>query len=818
MASSDEIENQKELNSLLERKNQLEESSKENTKKITSLLGSQAKALKSEVDDTEKIKQADDDILSSEKKQVETLKEKKGIIGTLKNMLSEMLKDTIDQTSKIYGNAGFQLKSINSLLGETLQINSELYKMTARLGVNNANNFNKVREAFTSATEGIGESLEQAKETVSSLINEGYIGNFNEATKTISMFARATGTSRTELASTFSELNKSMRMSESSISSVYASMVKIQQVNGLTQKGMNAVSASIKTMATNMKAFGSTEGNVKTMAVGMTRLASEMEKVGLSAQKAAEMVERLTDPDKIEENIGLYAQLGMSVSDALSGNFDDSQMNAGLAEFGSRIKEMGPIAGKEFAKAFGVSYKDAVKMADMQAIGQELVPEKDSFEVLKESLEATQDSTEKLAVAMNKIVGMLFGMGPVFLGVVAVVKNGLGKFFGSIKKAINDVKNSFKEALTPPAQKANNIVDGLIFDPKKIIKLSKHKAGTKKELDRLGKEMLKELEGKSGEAAQVILKKYEKNLRELRKRYEDGKKEIINTNGGATEKKGIFGRIKGAVTGARERVVGGFKASVARNGGGFKGGVKTVVKGGAKAVVKGGAGILGGAAKFLGPISMVLGLLAPLLTDVIKNNKEFMDKINKVIGKFKEKLQPVIEKLMKALEPIVEMMLDLIEPLTDVIMVIVDIFIDTFMPILKTIIQAIGPVLKLIGTMLKLLAPIIKLLSYPLMLIAKAIGPIASLLDWVLTKLLGAFSWLFGSKKEEQETTEANTNALNANTEATKEQEREHVRTTADGRVVATTAKINDNSATITQNDVSNDEACKSKSCSKSNK
>ena len=53
-----------------------------------------------------------------------------------------------------------------------------------------------------------------------------------------------------------------------------------------------------------------------------TKLVSSLEKVGISAQQATQWIERLTDPDNIEKNIGLYAQLGISISDALSGNID----------------------------------------------------------------------------------------------------------------------------------------------------------------------------------------------------------------------------------------------------------------------------------------------------------------------------------------------------------------------------------------------------------------------------------------------------------------------------------------------------------------
>lgn len=425
-------EEEKEANELLEERNKL--------------LDKNSKKIKAEIELLKKINSSEEDIDDTIEDQYETeekintsLKKRKTILDSLNETCNSIKKSALD----ILHSANLQLFSFDGLFGETLKINSELNKMSATLGEVNGNGFTQVKNAFVTATKGIGESFESARETVDSLIESGYIGNFNEATKAISLFSKATDVSRRSVAETYDFLNKTMRMSEGSITSIYASMQKISQTYGLTKKGMTEVTTSIKTMASNMKAFGSSEANVKTMAVSTAKLASQFEKVGLEASKATTIVNQLTNPDNIENNIGLYAQLGISLSDALTGNFDGEQLNAGLADFGNRLKEMGPIAGAAFAKTFNVSYQDAMKWADMEQITEDAItPEVKAMDQLANSLDKTQDAFASVQTMLNKIKGMFSALGPAFLGVIAFVAP---KIVGFIATIVSSIKESFDE-------------------------------------------------------------------------------------------------------------------------------------------------------------------------------------------------------------------------------------------------------------------------------------------------------------------------------------------------------------------------------------
>jgi len=663
-------------------------------KNLNRLTEEQINLLKKQGEQEEKNNGTRNDTLNKEK---ETNKELKTRDGILKG-LSNVLKGINEQGNHFVSTIGLTVDGFDSLFKSTVKINSELTKMSARLGEANRNGFKQVKEAFETATKEVGESIENANNTVKSLIDNGYIGNFKEATKAISLFSMATDVSRENVADTFNYLNKTMKIGENGIASIYASMQKISQTYGLTKKGIETVSTSIKKMTDNMKSFGSNENNIKQMAIGTAKLASQFEKVGLEASKAAALVDQLTDPDNIEKNIGLYAQLGMSISDALTGNFDENQMRAGLADFGNRLKEMGPIAGSAFAKTFNISYRDAMKYADMEQITEDAVtPEVKAMEELAKGLDKTQDAFSLFEKTLNKIKGMIVGMGPAVLGVLALV-------VPRIKKSIDDIINKIGKA-------TGAIEDAGDFETtREMNKILIN--DEKKELQRLKKSLTQAYLG--GNVDEI------KNV----------KGKIIDSKNNITELKKQAKFSGNIFSSAYEQ---GIKKPIASVRAGFE-------AGGAGGALK---SILGGAMKFLGPISLVLTLLAPIL----QKNQKFMDKISKVTEQvtniLNEALTPIIEEISKALFPL----------------------IDSLLPILIPII--------------KFLAKVLQIVLKPIVWIANGLG-----------KLFGLISRIFGLTAE-------NTEAIKDNTEEQKNSS-EQIRADSSGRTVATRGNIS-NSATESQ-------------------
>ena len=779
--NTEELEKQKELTE------QNAEATKElvkEVKKLTEVYKKNNKTLTEEKTISSNIKAIEEDELEiaekigdTEEKTNKIYTKRTGILDGLKKSLMDMQK-AASEAFRITGLEGFRIKDV---VTQTIKINSELTKMSATLGEVNGNGFTQVKQAFVTATKEIGESFEEAKETVHALINEGYVGNFSEAARAISLFSKATDVSRSNVASTYDFLNKTMKMSEDSIASIYATMQKVSQTYGLTKKGMETVSSSIKVMTTNMKAFGSNEANIKQMAVGTAKLASQFEKVGLAASDAAAMVDRLTNPDNIENNIGLYAQLGMSITDALTGNFDEAQMRTGLADFGNRLKEMGPIAGSAFAKTFNISYKDAMKYADMEQITENAVtPEVKAMEELTKGLEKTQDGFAAMQTAINKIKGALSSLSPVLLGVLALVVPKVTKF---IKDTFDELKNGAKGVESSGGRKKSGSLNmsniakeynknysnsgitavehNIDFSDKSYKDIKAKLTVDMKELQLRKRSEIKtinksiqqynrsnELQAKTlikAEAYQKAMKEAEEALLKQKTSITQKTAEQAVAAGqrraklDATAGSNIFKR--GA---ARVGYVGSTAKAVVTGGmstmGGPLGGISKIFGGIGK--------VAGGFMKALGPIGIALSILLPIL----QKNQKFMNMINKITTK-------VTNILEEALMPVI------------------DILVEAFMPLVETLFTIISPLLKII-------APILKLLLQPVIWVVK-------LLNWILWPLKKLAEFLGGESLDD------NTEAVKENTEAQSNNAPEQIMATADGRVVATKVTI-ENSATET--------------------
>lgn len=360
--------------------------------------------------------------------------------------LGDALKET-NEEAKSLARTLFGLSeafSLRNVLKDVIDTEKAFHRLAINAGKGEAGFRNLTKQAVE-LQKGLSATRKEAVELTSAFAEKQYIGNLDIASKAAYSFARATGQSIRSVAGLSTELNRAVGLSDKAIASSYANILKIQQVNGISREGMEELSSSIVGSATNMRAFGKSDEAIKSMITSTAKLVSSMEKVGISARQATEWIDRLTDPDKLEDNIALYSQLGISISDALSGEDITGQMQTGFKELGNKLKEMGPIAGSAYAKALGVSYKDAIKAANLEEVTQEIAtPEEQSLEVLKELTENTKAFTEKLSDFGNKILGFLYGLPKLILGVFTVAMPFLTLLKTKIISGIKDIFFMFK--------------------------------------------------------------------------------------------------------------------------------------------------------------------------------------------------------------------------------------------------------------------------------------------------------------------------------------------------------------------------------------
>ena len=336
-------------------------------------------------------------------------KKQNALIENTKELASEIL-GSFTKLSIIFTSGGI-IGAVAKIVKDAINLDNVTTKLAARMGkmVQKA----ELKGAVNRLQAEVGATYEDAVEMVSTLASKRYVDNIAEAAMAANLFSRATGVAGSQVANFVTELNKGAHLSTKSINAMLTGMIKVQQNIGLSEEGMYAAVEAIKKAAVNMSAFGKSAGDIQKMANQTTALIGAMEKVGIAAGDAAQLVDRLTDPDRIEDNILLYSQLGISMEDAMSGNFDLSSMDGQLKEMAQKIVDMGPIAGSQFAKSMGMNYKQATQLAKMEGneAGQVAeaaqTAEEGALDTMKQLEKQTEGFGEAMQTAFNKIEGRI---------------------------------------------------------------------------------------------------------------------------------------------------------------------------------------------------------------------------------------------------------------------------------------------------------------------------------------------------------------------------------------------------------------------------
>src|SRR5574344_1241679 len=365
-----------------------------------------------------------DDVLKSSQKQE---KENANLIkqsSVLTDKIST-IKDDAREIVSVFGvSAAFV--GLTEAAASASRMDKDLTKLAFRMGEGKAG-AKKLYETATDLELKLGASAEDAMAITSSLSKGRFIGDIKEMSKSVFSMANATGLSDQEVSHFALTMTKAAGMSQKGTQAIMASMTKIQYSIGISEEGMSAVTERVQEAAENMRACGKSSEDIKRMASNTTALAASLEKVGISAQQTTQWIEQLTDPDRIEENIGLYSQLGISISDALGGGDITEQFADGLKDMADRAKSMGPIAGAAYAKSFGMSYKQLMKatQADVSGAMEEskkaLTPEESAEKALEKMDKMSDSVSAKIEKGINSVNGFIAKLGPVILVIGAII-------------------------------------------------------------------------------------------------------------------------------------------------------------------------------------------------------------------------------------------------------------------------------------------------------------------------------------------------------------------------------------------------------------
>ena len=367
--------------------------------------------------------------------------------------LNSTLDKMVESSESIVGmiTGGTFIASLGTIAKHAWSMNDSMTAMAVRMG--QGTKHAKVLEgSVSSMMKSFGAGYDDAIDVVSALAESKYADNLQAAAAGAEMFARATGVTNSSVTQLTDSLNKQAGMSAKSTNAVYAGMVKIQQTVGISKGGMEALTYSIHDMALNMASFGKSSDEIQRAAIKTTALAGAMEKVGISAQRTVALMDQLSDPDRIEDNILLYSQLGLSIEDALNGGVQEALSGDAFKEMAQRITDMGPIAGSAMAKSMGLSYKEVTRMAKMETgsmdslIEDATTQEDEALDKLNEFAKNIEGIGGKIKHFFHQAEGWILGLGPILLTGLTLIAPKILALFRNIVAKLTGRENGGMQA------------------------------------------------------------------------------------------------------------------------------------------------------------------------------------------------------------------------------------------------------------------------------------------------------------------------------------------------------------------------------------
>ena len=321
----------------------------------------------------------------------------------------------------------FSVATIVDAVKAVIRYHGEMKTLSFRMG--HANTATKAyTDTLYDVSKAIGQNLENTSMLLKALIRyRVHISDLKELAINAGYFAEITGVASDKAARLTGELMRVGKLGKRATIDVLETMVSVQRAVGLTESEMEGLSDSIIYTTKAAHQFGKSDVFIKDLSKGVVRLAGAFSKVGIEAKRATDFVEDLLDPSKIEDNMLLYSQLGISVQDALDANFNPDAFIPQFQELGARVKDMG-FAGVMFAKELGVPYRDLMAMAEMTSDVTE-----ETTESLADAVKKQQDGARKFQVIMNYIRTTI---GEVLSHVVPIIER-LATWIQSVFQQIN---------------------------------------------------------------------------------------------------------------------------------------------------------------------------------------------------------------------------------------------------------------------------------------------------------------------------------------------------------------------------------------------
>lgn len=333
------------------------------SKKLDGSLKERGKFEESSVNNSEKIFKNTQKINEHTKSSVKETKNLNDGLSKAAGTMGSIVKHTASMLKNLAGMAAAW--QIGDVVVDAFKFDQQMRDLSFHMG-QGGKTAAELTQNIYDVSFATGRTTEEARDMIKTLTEARVaakdVGQL--ATDTL-RFAEITGTSNEVVGELAANLMRMGNVSAKQSANIMADMMKAQRAYGLAGKEMNNLTHGIAESVKVLQQFGKTPQQMQAFTSGTMKLASAFKSVGLNAEDATELVNRLLDPDKIEDNALLYAKLGYSISDAINGNIDPNEMQGKLQAVGQQIKGMSVMAGNALAKQMGMTRSQLLQMANM---------------------------------------------------------------------------------------------------------------------------------------------------------------------------------------------------------------------------------------------------------------------------------------------------------------------------------------------------------------------------------------------------------------------------------------------------------------------
>jgi len=412
-------------------------------------------------------------------------------IRSMKNLMSAIIDDIGKRFGKIgqiifggivAGLAWIAKNAINQIRGliDAQEMVVKMYSQLEEQAIGFGKSVGQSLKEITSISFQTGDAIAEVAQTYTTLGSMRVpVESLQNLTKLAHLGAYALGAERGQLTQLIGTLKVVGRVSDELIGEkgMMGEFLKVQAAVGLTDTEMSGLMNSVSKTTMRMAAFGAKGKDIVAMATVTARLTGLFGKLGLGADRAAEMMDKLMDPTRVAENALQIRMMGMSMSEYLKmlkgGTVDQTKMTKGLVTAAREVARLAESTDNVYAiqaraQMLGFSNmeealriaKEGDKMLDSMT-GKEADLNKQAAEGMSSLKNAWQTLgntfgaifAKPLAAIMGKLTDFLVRMKEVMLEWLPEIEKGFATFFkkleewvkgGGIERLVQSIKNFIK--------------------------------------------------------------------------------------------------------------------------------------------------------------------------------------------------------------------------------------------------------------------------------------------------------------------------------------------------------------------------------------